>query len=162
VLVLDEPTNDFDVETLSALEDLLDGFAGTLLIVSHDRYFLERVCDDFVALLGDEHVRDLPGGVEEYLERRRILQREAEQRLAASAAPPTAAKSSAARDREIQKAQSRLERQIDKLRQREGELHELLTEHATDYEKVTVLNEELREVESRREVLEDEWLTLVD
>jgi ATP-binding cassette subfamily F protein uup len=162
VLVLDEPTNDFDVETLSALEDLLDGFAGTLLIVSHDRYFLERVCDDFVALLGDEQVRDLPGGVEEYLERRRVLQREAEQRLAASAAPPTAAKSSAAKDREIQKAQSRLERQIDKLRQREGELHELLTEHATDYERVTVLNEELREVESRRGVLEDEWLTLVD
>jgi ATP-binding cassette subfamily F protein uup len=120
------------------------------------------VCDDFVALLGDEQVRDLPGGVEEYLERRRILQREAEQRLVASAAPPTAAKSSAARDREIQKAQSRLERQIDKLRQREGELHQLLTEHATDYEKVSVLNEELREVESRRDVLEDEWLTLVD
>ena len=58
VLVLDEPTNDFDVETLTALEDLLDGFAGTLIIVSHDRYFLERVCDDFVALLGDGQVRD--------------------------------------------------------------------------------------------------------
>ena len=162
VLVLDEPTNDFDVETLSALEDLLDGFAGTLLIVSHDRYFLERVCDDFVALLGDEQVRDLPGGVEEYLDRRRALQRAADESAAAVVAAALPSKSSAARQREVQKAQSRLERQIDKLRDRESELHRLLSEHATDYEQVGVLNDELREVESRREVLEDEWLTLVD
>ena len=74
VLVLDEPTNDFDVETLTALEDLLDGFAGTLIVVSHDRYFLERVCDDFVALLGDGHVRQLTGGVEDYLARRRVVE----------------------------------------------------------------------------------------
>ena len=72
VLVLDEPTNDFDVETLTALEDLLDGFAGTLIVVSHDRYFLERVCDDFVALLGDGQVRMLTGGVDDYLARRRV------------------------------------------------------------------------------------------
>ena len=162
VLVLDEPTNDFDVETLAALEDLLDGFAGTLLIVSHDRYFLERVCDDFVALLGDEQVRDLPGGVEQYLERRRAIAREAERRQSVEAGPVVPAKTSAARDREVQKAQSRIERQLDKLRQREDELHALLSEHATDYERITILNDELREVESRREVLEDEWLTLVD
>ena len=73
VLVLDEPTNDFDVETLTALEDLLDSFAGTLLVVSHDRYFVERVCDTTVALLGDGAVRHLPGGIEEYLKRRRAL-----------------------------------------------------------------------------------------
>ena len=161
VLVLDEPTNDFDVETLSALEDLLDGFAGTLLIVSHDRYFLERVCDDFVALLGDEQVRDLPGGVEEYLDRRRALQRETELRRAA-AIPTAPAKSSAARDREVQKAQARIERQLEKLRLREEALHTLLSEHATDYERITVLNDELREVESRREVLEDEWLNTLN
>ena len=67
VLLLDEPTNDFDVETLTALEDLLDSFGGTLLVISHDRYFLERVCDTFVGLLGDGELRDLPGGIEQYL-----------------------------------------------------------------------------------------------
>ena len=69
VLVLDEPTNDFDVETLTALEDLLDGFAGTLVVISHDRYFLERVCEDFYGLLGDLRLSHLTGGVEEYLDR---------------------------------------------------------------------------------------------
>ena len=67
VLLLDEPTNDFDVETLTALEDLLDSFGGTLLVVSHDRYFLERVCDTFVGLVGDKALRDLPRGIDEYL-----------------------------------------------------------------------------------------------
>ena len=70
VLLLDEPTNDFDVETLTALEDLLDSFGGTLLVISHDRYFLERVCDRFVGLLGDSKLRDLPGGIDEYLKLR--------------------------------------------------------------------------------------------
>jgi ATP-binding cassette subfamily F protein uup len=158
VLILDEPTNDFDVETLTALEDLLDGFAGTLLVVSHDRYFLERVCDDFVALLGDDQVRNLPRGVEEYLERRRLARVALAQ--VAVQAPPT--QSNAARQREIQKAQSRLERQIEKLRERAEALHADLTEHATDYERVTALNAELREVDARRDELETEWLSLVD
>src|SRR5215212_4492839 len=67
VLLLDEPTNDLDVDTLTALEDLLDGWAGTLVVVSHDRYALERMCDRQLALLGDGRLRDLPGGVDEYL-----------------------------------------------------------------------------------------------
>ena len=67
VLILDEPTNDLDIETLTSLEDVLDGWAGTLIVVSHDRYLLERVCDHQLALLGDGRLRDLPGGVEEYL-----------------------------------------------------------------------------------------------
>ena len=75
VLLLDEPTNDLDIETLTSLEDLLDGWAGTLLVVSHDRYLLERVCDRQVALLGDGRLRDLPGGVEEYLRLRRAAHR---------------------------------------------------------------------------------------
>ena len=70
VLLLDEPTNDLDIETLTSLEDVLDGWAGTLLVVSHDRYLLERVCDRQVALLGDGKVRELPGGVDQYLELR--------------------------------------------------------------------------------------------
>ncbi len=71
VLILDEPTNDFDVETLAALEDLLDSFSGTLLVVSHDRYFLERVCDTFVGVMGNGTLRNLPGGLEEYLKLRK-------------------------------------------------------------------------------------------
>ena len=70
VLVLDEPTNDLDIDTLTALEDLLDSFPGTVLVVSHDRYFVDRVCDKVVALLGDGTLAELPGGVEEYLRRR--------------------------------------------------------------------------------------------
>lgn len=70
VLLLDEPTNDLDIETLTEVEDLLDGWPGTLVVVSHDRYFLERVTDHVVALLGDGRVSMLPGGVDEYLERR--------------------------------------------------------------------------------------------
>src|SRR6185503_350706 len=70
VLVLDEPTNDLDIDTLTALEDLLDSFPGTVLVVSHDRYFVDRVCDSVVALMGDGSLAALPGGVEEYLARR--------------------------------------------------------------------------------------------
>ena len=70
VLLLDEPTNDLDIDTLTALEDLLDCFPGTVLVVSHDRYFVDRVCDKVVALLGDGTLAELPGGVEEYLARR--------------------------------------------------------------------------------------------
>ncbi|MGZ4670493.1 MAG: ABC-F family ATP-binding cassette domain-containing protein, partial [Blastococcus sp.] len=70
VLLLDEPTNDLDIDTLTALEDLLDSFPGTVLVVSHDRYFVDRVCDKVVALLGDGTLAELPGGVEEYLARR--------------------------------------------------------------------------------------------
>ena len=70
VLLLDEPTNDLDIETLTEFEDLLDGWPGTLVVVSHDRYFLERVTDHVVALLGDARLAFLPGGVDEFLELR--------------------------------------------------------------------------------------------
>ena len=73
VLVLDEPTNDLDVETLSQVEDLLDGWAGTVVVVSHDRWFLERVCDVMWALPGDGTLRHLPGGVDDYLALRRAM-----------------------------------------------------------------------------------------
>src|SRR3712207_1590576 len=89
VLLLDEPTNDLDIDTLTALEDLLDSFPGTVLVVSHDRYFVDRVCDSVIALMGDGSVAALPGGVDEYLARRRAG--EAQLQGAAAAAPaPTA------------------------------------------------------------------------
>ncbi len=153
VLVLDEPTNDFDVETLTALEDLLDGFAGTLLVVSHDRFFLERVCDDFVALLGDARVRPLTGGVEEYLMRRR-----ATPVPTPSAGAPASPQSAAAQDRETRKTMARIERQIERLESRERDLHDQLAEHSTDFEKVGVLHAELRGLEAERQQLEEQWL----
>ena len=82
VLLLDEPTNDLDIDTLNVLEDFLDGWPGTLVVVSHDRYFLERVTDSVWALLGDGQISMLPGGVEEYLRRRAAD-------LAAAAVPST-------------------------------------------------------------------------
>ncbi|MBI1351583.1 MAG: ATP-binding cassette domain-containing protein [Actinomycetales bacterium] len=155
LLVLDEPTNDFDVETLAALEDLLDGFGGTLVVVSHDRYFLERVCDDFVGLLGDGSVRPLPRGVDEYLELLRRRRAETVER-----AEPATQRSTAALDRDAQKAMSRIERQLAKLEERAAALHDQLATHATDFEKVADLHAQLREVEAERDRLEGEWLEL--
>lgn len=161
VLVLDEPTNDFDIETLGALEDLLDGFAGTLIVISHDRFFLERVCDDFYGLVGDQQLRDLTGGVDDYLDRLR----------ARKAAPTTKgvsnnagapAGNSAAQDRLNQKEMSKLERQIKKFDERETTLHADLATHATDFEKVAALNEELREVQKGKEEAEEAWLALAE
>src|SRR6185437_12170888 len=74
VLLLDEPTNDLDIDTLTALEDLLDGWSGTLVVVTHDRYFVERVCDDVHALSADGEIRHLPGGIEQYIEQRRAVE----------------------------------------------------------------------------------------
>jgi ABC transport system ATP-binding/permease protein len=156
VLVLDEPTNDFDVETLSALEDLLDGFAGTLIVVSHDRYFLERVCDDFVALLGDGALRELPSGLDEYLALR------ASSVPAAPTSRPSAeeSRSSAAVERDQRKALARVERQIEKLSTQEESLHAQMAEHAADYAKVAELDAELRAISAQRQQAEDEWLSL--
>jgi ATP-binding cassette subfamily F protein uup len=182
VLLLDEPTNDLDIETLNVLEDFLDGWPGTLVVVSHDRYFLERVCDTVWALLGDGTVRMLPRGVDEYLERRRAalaagavgvagagLETAAAagtvQAVTAPAAeavpgaqPAAAPKASTAEQREARKAMNRVEKQLSKVAAREEKLHAALVEHATDYEKLAELNEQLQEVLAEKELLEEEWL----
>ena len=169
VLLLDEPTNDLDIETLTSLEDLLDGWAGTLLVVSHDRYLLERVCDRQVALLGDGRLRDLPGGVEEYLRLRHAAAERAASTVAdagrtasAGSSSPAGAGSagavSPAEAREARKTMARVEKQLARLAQREERLHEAMLASATDHEKVLGLNRELREVVDEREALELEWL----
>ena len=165
LLVLDEPTNDFDVETLSALEDLLDGFAGTLVVVSHDRYFTERVCDDVVALPGDGRVVSLPGGVEEYLRLRDGQAAPAGSPIAGPAVPgagATPARSDAAADRETGKALARIERQLDRLRAKESDLHADLAANATDYEQVADLHTRLRALEAERAELEEQWFALAE
>jgi ATP-binding cassette subfamily F protein uup len=161
VLILDEPTNDFDIETLSALEDLLDGFAGTLIVISHDRFFLERVCDDFVGLVGDLHLRGLVGGVDDYLVRL-AKQRSQRKSMSPQVAESTQPATSAAQARLNQKEMDKLERQIKKLDALVSTLHADLAAHATDFDRVVALNEELRTLQQAREVAEEAWLALAD
>jgi ATP-binding cassette subfamily F protein uup len=157
VLLLDEPTNDLDIDTLTSVEDLLDGFAGTVIVVSHDRYALERVCDRVVGLLGDGKVRDLPGGVEEYLRLRHAP-------TVAEAAPVEVVPVSvpAVDRRQARKDLVRIERQIERLSKEEAELHEDLARHASDYAAVQPLDKRLRAVVSERLALEHEWLVLAE
>jgi ATP-binding cassette subfamily F protein uup len=159
VLLLDEPTNDFDVETLTALEDLLDSFAGTLIVISHDRYFLERVCDTFIGLIGDRSIRDLPKGIEEYLDLRR------NKKSGASSSSKKSNKSEKkqlsiveekAQKKEIARLEKQMERRVDRIAAIKSEL-EL---HATDYAKLAELNSELEKLQQEHSELEEEWLLL--
>jgi ATP-binding cassette subfamily F protein uup len=168
VLVLDEPTNDLDIDTLTALEDLLDGWPGTLLVVSHDRYFVERTCDREVALLGDGRLRDLPGGVEEYLRLRRAQPAQGVAAQPTTTArgggdvPPSNAQTDAAATRTARKELTRLERTLEKLRDREVRLHSDLEAAATDHERVLALDASLRELHDERATLEHRWLELAE
>jgi ATP-binding cassette subfamily F protein uup len=154
VLLLDEPTNDFDVETLTALEDLLDTYAGVLIVISHDRYFLERVCDRFVGLLGDESLRDLPRGVNQYLELRRSMI----ERSITSAPKKTI--SDAAQVRLIKKDIAKLEKQIEKVQIEEKTLITEQEAAAFDHQKLIEIAAKLETIQSLRQKLEDEWLEL--
>src|SRR3954449_5909638 len=158
VLLLDEPTNDLDIDTLTALEDLLDGWPGTLVVVSHDRWFVERVCDDVYALDGAGAIRHLPGGVEQYLA-------EWHAATAAAATAPRAPRAAAARPaggggamRDARKEVARLERVLDRLGEREARLHEAMAEQATDHVRLADLTAELGTLTAEREELEAAWL----
>jgi ATP-binding cassette subfamily F protein uup len=161
VLLLDEPTNDLDIETLTELEDLLDGFPGSIVVVSHDRYFLERTTDHVLALV-DGKLAFLPGGVTEYLELREsgAAGKPSRQAPAAAAEPAAPAGTSPARLRAAKKELARLDRQVERLSSREAELHEALAKAATDYSRLVELGEELRAVEAEKAALEDRWLEL--
>ncbi len=160
VLLLDEPTNDLDVDTLTELEDLLDGWPGSLLVVSHDRYFLERVTDHVVALLGDGKLSYLGGGIDEYLARRAS-------QLEAAAGPGAGARAGgelglAGAQRAANKELQRLERQIDRLTTRETALSAELTAHASNYQRLIELGQQLRAVQTEKARLEERWLTVAD
>jgi ATP-binding cassette subfamily F protein uup len=159
VLLLDEPTNDLDVDTLTALEDLLDTWPGTLVVVSHDRYFLERTCTRLVALLGDGRLTDLPGGVDEYLARRRAADAEEPDARAERPREP-AGQVDQRTSREARKTLARLERQLEKLERREAELHAAMAARAADYTALAGMAEELRAVQARKAETEDAWLEL--
>ncbi|MEZ0065236.1 ATP-binding cassette subfamily F protein uup [Streptacidiphilus sp. MAP12-20] len=154
VLFLDEPTNDLDIETLNQLEDLLDGWPGSLVVISHDRYFVERTTDNVWALLGDRRLRMLPRGIDEYLERREAAIE------AATPAPVT--KKSGGDTRAAKKELQRIERQLSKLEQQETKLHAQLADNAADFGKVAELDAKLRALKDEREDLEMQWLELAE
>jgi ABC transport system ATP-binding/permease protein len=159
VLLLDEPTNDLDIDTLAALEDLLDTWPGTLVLASHDRYLVERVCDAVFGMFGDATLRHLPGGVEEYL----AAAADGDPRPGSGAQPDRPREvSDAAAVRGAKKELARLERQLAKLEQREASLHEQLASHATDHERVTALDAQLRALAAERGAAEDAWLDLAE
>ena len=160
VLLLDEPTNDLDIETLTALEDFLDSWPGTLIVVSHDRYFLERTTDAVWALLGDGQVSMLPGGVDAYLEHRRTQR--ALEPAAATPAPPAAApassKSGSAEERTARKTMARIERQLERVAARVEALNAEAAAHADDYERLATVGAALAELAEEQAALEVEWL----
>lgn len=153
VLLLDEPTNDFDIETLTELEDLLDSYSGTILVISHDRYFLERVCDRFVGLLGDGQLRDLPRGVDQYLEQREAMIAQMNESEA-----PKKEISSAATQRQLKKDLVRLERQLEKVSEKISALQVDQEVAAFDPEQLAQIDKELEDLRSDQTQLEEEWL----
>jgi ABC transport system ATP-binding/permease protein len=154
VLLLDEPTNDLDIDTLTVIEDYLDSWPGTLLVVTHDRYFLERVCDVTYALMGDGSCVLLPGGVDQYLQSRRDRPSES---------PPIktsveARSTTSATRRQARKDLARLEQQIARLDQRLTELHEEMAASASNYERLTELQQQVNQLGTVKVELESAWL----
>jgi ATP-binding cassette subfamily F protein uup len=162
VLLLDEPTNDLDIETLTVLEDFLDDWPGTLVVVSHDRYFLERVTDVVHGLLDDGRISLLPGGVDEYLSRRRSLASELASPLTAAVPSRQAGserpRSGSAEERLARKTLARVEKRLEQVAARETELNAEVLAHASDHERLGVLGARLAELTEEREALEAEWL----
>ena len=183
VLILDEPTNDLDTDMLAAMEDLLDSWPGTLIVVTHDRYLLERVTDMQYALLGDGNLRHLPGGVDEYLKLRalslgasrgategrggradigrevhpRTIERDQPSAVGSAVAP------SGAERRELEKKLKGVERSLEKIAADETELHAKMAIHdQTDYDGLGKLAQAQAEMNAKREQFELEWLELTE
>jgi ATP-binding cassette subfamily F protein uup len=154
VLLLDEPTNDFDVETLTALEDLLDTYAGVIIVISHDRYFLERVCDRFVGLLGNETFQDLALGIEQYLELR------AEMISRSVVSEDRKEISGAAQLRLVKKELAKVEKQLERVVAQEQELIKEQESASFDHQRLLEVGAKLTEIVKVRSELEDKWLEL--
>jgi ABC transport system ATP-binding/permease protein len=160
VLLLDEPTNDLDIDTLTSLEDLLDSWPGTLVVVSHDRYFVERVCDNVHALTAEGAIRHLPGGIDQYIEQRRGVERQPVARPPLAEGIPAGARIRAAR-KQTQRAERELERveeAIERLAEHERTLIEQMTANASDHAQLASLQSELERMVAEREELESTWM----
>ncbi|WP_040159942.1 ABC-F family ATP-binding cassette domain-containing protein [Mobilicoccus massiliensis] len=164
VIVLDEPTNDVDADMLAATEDLLDSWPATLIVVSHDRYLLERVTDQQYAIL-DGRLRHVPGGVEEYLRLRAAQQSRSSMSAARAdadaATPAEGGGVSAAERRAAQKEMGAVERRMTKVSAAIEKLHQRMAEHdQSDFEGLRTYSEELRTLEDELAALEEQWLEL--
>lgn len=158
LLLLDEPTNDLDIDTLQELESLLDNWAGTLVVISHDRYLIERIADSTWALFGDGTLTNLPGGIDEYLRRRKA-------ETAVAGEPPkkktpATSKLDGATRHKLTKEMSALERKMEKLRTQREKLEADMAEVATDVDKLTELSAQAKELTETLEALELDWLEL--
>lgn len=172
LLLLDEPTNDLDIDTLQELENLLDSWPGTLVVISHDRYLIERIADSTWALFGNNKLRNLPGGIEEYLQRRRDMA-EAAGSGALNVGPNQPATEevvekapesalSAQEHRQLRKELNALERKMSKLSEEETKLNTTMAEAAEkmDTDALVDLNAKLQAVQAEREELELRWLEI--
>jgi ABC-type multidrug transport system ATPase subunit len=158
VLLLDEPTNDLDIDTLTVIEDYLDGWPGTLIVVTHDRYFLERVSDVTYALTGGGRCDLLPGGIEQYLADRAA----AASGVAARPEPSRGSESASARERRTGKEMARIEGQLTKLEDQIAALHESMASAAHDHVRLRELDAELSGLLARKHSLEEAWLAAAD
>ena len=153
LLILDEPTNDLDTDMLAQVEDPLDSWPGTLIVVSHDRYLLERVTDMQYALLGDGALRHLPRGVEQYLELRGAAGKTESQQ--------TVPKVSGAELRASQKAIQKLERAIEKLEAEEVAVQlDLQSRDPLDHEGLAASALKANELATQKALLEAQWMKL--
>ncbi|KHO29758.1 ABC-F family ATP-binding cassette domain-containing protein [Corynebacterium minutissimum] len=188
VLLLDEPTNDLDIDTLQELESLLDSWPGTMVVISHDRYLIERIADNTYALFGDGKLTNLPGGIEEYLRRRQQMEAAASRGVidlgekSSTAGSDTGGTStdatasenaapvkrlSSQEERELTKKMNALERKMAKLDEKTSQLNEKMADAAEkmasgdgDSAELSRLDSELKAVAAEREELEMEWLEL--
>lgn len=169
LLLLDEPTNDLDIDTLQELESLLDGWAGTLIVISHDRYLIERIADSTWALFGDGQLTNLPGGIDEYLKRREALATQNQSGVVnlggndeAASTPAPEKKLSSQEEREITKQMNALERKMGKLDPKIEKINEEMAAAAqrVDTAELTRLDVELSTLTEQREALEMEWMEL--
>lgn len=155
VLILDEPTNDLDIDTLTVIEDYLDTWPGTLIVASHDRYFLERITDVIYAITDDGNCVLLPGGIDQYLDSRRQANAPSSQKPAGSKT-----RSSSAEQRVIAKKLARLESQMNTVETRIRDIEHQMAQAATDYHKLTELQEHHDQLTERYASLETEWMDL--
>ena len=171
VLLMDEPTNDLDTDTLAALEELLDTWAGTLIVVSHDRYLVERIADTVLAVAGDGTLVHRPGGVSQYVDDRRAA---AETTAAAAGGPVAggantngadtndAARPSTGQLRLLRKDLQRVEKRLESLRRKRSSLNETLAAVGADYVAAADLGGQLRAVTDETAAAEAEWLTIAE
>lgn len=152
VLILDEPTNDLDTDMLAALEDLLDSWPGTLIVVSHDRYLMERTTDNQYAILSNGTFRHLPGGVDQYLNIKVVSSEVKKEQQVKT-------EMSGAERRALEKESARLERQLTKLQQELEQIHqELAQADQSDYQSLTELAAKEQQTRLAIAQTEESWL----